>query len=41
MNAVNITHAVARGYEIGILDLGTAGPKGIMVAATLSQALTH
>jgi DNA-binding CsgD family transcriptional regulator len=39
MNAVNITHAVARGYEMGILEFGTAEPKGIMVAATLSQAL--
>jgi DNA-binding CsgD family transcriptional regulator len=24
MNAVNVTHAVARGYELGILELHTA-----------------
>jgi DNA-binding CsgD family transcriptional regulator len=36
MNAANIAHAVARGYEIGILELRTAEPR-VMMAATLNE----
>jgi DNA-binding CsgD family transcriptional regulator len=41
MNAANIAHAVARGYEIGILELSMAEPRRIIVAATLSQTPIH
>ena len=30
LNAVNIAHAVARGYELGLIELGTAEPRVIM-----------
>jgi DNA-binding CsgD family transcriptional regulator len=30
LNAVNITHAVARGYELGLIEFGTAEPRLIM-----------
>jgi DNA-binding CsgD family transcriptional regulator len=33
MSAVNVTHAVARGYELGILELCTAEPR-ILMAVT-------
>jgi DNA-binding CsgD family transcriptional regulator len=33
LNAVNTTHAVARGYELGILELHTAEPR-VMMAVT-------
>jgi DNA-binding CsgD family transcriptional regulator len=33
LNAVNATHAVARGYELGILELRTAEPR-VMIAVT-------
>jgi len=36
MNAVNVTHAVARGYELGLIELRTAEPR-VMMAATLSR----
>ncbi len=36
MNAVNVTHAVARGYELGILELCTAEPR-ILMAVTLTE----
>jgi DNA-binding CsgD family transcriptional regulator len=35
MNAVNVAHAVARGYELGILELRTAEPR-VMMAVTLT-----
>ena len=35
LNAVNVTHAVARGYELGILELRTAEPR-VMMAVTLT-----
>jgi LuxR family quorum sensing-dependent transcriptional regulator len=35
LNAVNVSHAVARGYELGILELRTAEPR-IMMAVTLT-----
>jgi DNA-binding CsgD family transcriptional regulator len=35
MNAANIAHAVARGYELGILELGTAEPR-VITAMTLT-----
>jgi DNA-binding CsgD family transcriptional regulator len=35
MNAVNVAHAVARGYELGILELCTAEPR-VMMAVTLT-----
>jgi DNA-binding CsgD family transcriptional regulator len=40
MNAVNVTHAVARGYELGILELRTAEPR-VMVAMTLTGQRPH
>jgi hypothetical protein len=40
MNAASIAHAVARGYEIGILELRTAEPR-VMMAVTLSPAPIH
>ncbi len=40
MNAVNIAHAVALGYELGLIDLHTAEPR-VMMAATLSPAPIH
>jgi DNA-binding CsgD family transcriptional regulator len=39
LNAVNAPHAVARGYELGILELHRAQPR-VMMAATLSPAST-
>jgi hypothetical protein len=33
MNAVNVTHAVARGYELGLIELRTAEPR-VMVRLT-------
>jgi DNA-binding CsgD family transcriptional regulator len=35
MNAVNLTHAVARGYELGLIELHTAKPR-VMVAVPLN-----
>jgi LuxR family transcriptional regulator of spore coat protein len=35
LNAVNTTHAVARGYELGLIELCTAEPR-IMMAVTLT-----
>jgi DNA-binding CsgD family transcriptional regulator len=35
LNAVSIAHAVARGYELGILELRTAEPR-VMMAVTLT-----
>jgi DNA-binding CsgD family transcriptional regulator len=34
LNAVNVTHAVARGYELGLIELHTAEPR-VMMAMTL------
>jgi DNA-binding CsgD family transcriptional regulator len=39
MNASNVAHAVARGYELGLIDLRTAEPR-VMMAATLSPGFT-
>jgi LuxR family transcriptional regulator of spore coat protein len=33
LNAVNTTHAVARGYELGLIALSTAEPR-VMIAVT-------
>jgi LuxR family transcriptional regulator, transcriptional regulator of spore coat protein len=35
LNAVNTTHAVARGYELGLIELRTAEPR-VMMAVTLT-----
>jgi LuxR family transcriptional regulator, transcriptional regulator of spore coat protein len=35
LNAVNTTHAVARGYELGLIELHTAEPR-IMMGRTLT-----
>jgi DNA-binding CsgD family transcriptional regulator len=35
MNAVNVTHAVARDYELGLIELRTAQPR-VMMAVTLT-----
>jgi DNA-binding CsgD family transcriptional regulator len=35
LNAVNVTHAVARGYELGLIELRTAEPR-VMMAVTLT-----
>jgi DNA-binding CsgD family transcriptional regulator len=32
LNAINVTHAVALGYELGIFELPTAETRGITVA---------
>jgi LuxR family transcriptional regulator, quorum-sensing system regulator BjaR1 len=40
LNAVNMTHAVARGYELGLIELRTAEPR-VMTAVTLSPAPIH
>lgn len=40
LNASNVAHAVARGYELGLIDLRTAEPR-VMLAATLSQGPIH
>jgi DNA-binding CsgD family transcriptional regulator len=40
INAVNMTHAVARGYELGLIELRTAEPR-VMTAVTLSPAPIH
>ena len=40
LNAVNIAHAVARGYELGILELLTAEPR-VMMAVTLTGQRPH
>jgi DNA-binding CsgD family transcriptional regulator len=40
IDVANVTHAVARGYELGILELRTAEPR-VMMAATLSPAPIH
>jgi DNA-binding CsgD family transcriptional regulator len=37
LNAVNTTHAVARGYELGILGLRTAEPR-VMTARSFAHA---
>jgi DNA-binding CsgD family transcriptional regulator len=39
MNAVNIAHAVALGYELGILELRTAEPR--VMAVTLNGQRPH
>jgi hypothetical protein len=36
MNAINVAHAVALGYELGILKLRTAEPR-VMMAVTLTE----
>jgi LuxR family transcriptional regulator of spore coat protein len=33
LNAANATHAVARGYELGILELHTAEPRVMMAVS--------
>jgi DNA-binding CsgD family transcriptional regulator len=33
LNAANLSHAVARGYELGIIELHTAEPRVMMVWA--------
>jgi len=40
LNAVNTTHAVARGYELGLIDLHTTEPR-VMMAVTPSPAPIH
>jgi DNA-binding CsgD family transcriptional regulator len=35
LNAVNMTHAVARGYELGLVELHTAEPR-VMMAVKLN-----
>jgi LuxR family transcriptional regulator, transcriptional regulator of spore coat protein len=37
LNAVNVTHAVARGYELGLIELRTAEPRVIMAAPLNGQ----
>jgi DNA-binding CsgD family transcriptional regulator len=37
MNAVNVAHAVALGYEIGVLELRTAEPR-LMMAQSFADA---
>jgi DNA-binding CsgD family transcriptional regulator len=37
LNAINVTHAVARGYEIGILELRTAEPRVMMAVTPTGQ----
>ena len=37
MNAVNVAHAVARGYELGILELRTAEPRVMMAVTRTGQ----
>ena len=39
LNAVNTTHAVARGYELGLIELRTAEPRVMMAAALTGQSL--
>lgn len=38
LNSVNTTHAVARGYELGLIVLGTAEPR-VMMPVTLSSEI--
>jgi DNA-binding CsgD family transcriptional regulator len=38
LNAVNVTHAVARGYDLGLIELGTAEPRVIMPATSKRHA---
>jgi DNA-binding CsgD family transcriptional regulator len=40
LNAVNTTHAVARGYELGLIELHTAEPR-VMMAVTLNGQRPH
>jgi LuxR family transcriptional regulator, transcriptional regulator of spore coat protein len=39
LNAVNTTHAVARGYELGLIELHTAEPRVMMAATPTGQRL--
>ena len=36
MNASNVAHAVARGYELGLIDLRTAEPRVMMGLDTVA-----
>jgi DNA-binding CsgD family transcriptional regulator len=37
LNAVNMTHAVARGYELGLIELRTAEPRVMMAGTPAGQ----
>jgi LuxR family transcriptional regulator of spore coat protein len=41
LNAVNTTHAVARGYELGLIGLRTAKPERVLVAVMLNGQRPH
>jgi LuxR family transcriptional regulator, transcriptional regulator of spore coat protein len=38
LNAVNVTHAVARGYELGLIELRTAEPRVMMLTGQRPDA---
>jgi LuxR family transcriptional regulator, quorum-sensing system regulator BjaR1 len=38
MSAVNVTHAVARGYELGLIELRTAEPRVMMLTGQRPDA---
>jgi LuxR family transcriptional regulator, quorum-sensing system regulator SinR len=38
LNTVNVAHAVARGYDLGLIELGTAEPRVIIAVMPTGHA---